>query len=192
MKMIETIKRADFQLERDQQSGFGTLRTERGNLPLKKLEVQSQIQGLTSKTTVRQTVAEGFVTGSMFDMPAGEALLAAGVMYKKDEYAFLADPTLTATSNDPVTGSSRTDITGFNPELFNLAMSDGAKPLLAQVKKFIQEHIDPMTAKVTRRSNLRAARTPAAPRAREIRAATSSQSPCRPAVASNSGGNTMV
>ena len=42
--MIETIKRADFQLERDQQSGFGTLRTERGNLPLKKLEVQSQKQ----------------------------------------------------------------------------------------------------------------------------------------------------
>ena len=52
----------------------------------------------------------------MFDMPAGEALLAAGVMYKKDEYAFLADPTLTATSTDPVTGSSRTDITGFNAQ----------------------------------------------------------------------------
>ena len=42
---------------------------------------------------------------------------------------------------------SDTDITGFNPELFNLAMSDEAKPLLAQVKKFITEHIEPMTAK---------------------------------------------
>ena len=45
-----------------------------------------------NKTTIRQTVAEGFVTGSMFDMPAGEALLAVGMMYKGDEYAFLADP----------------------------------------------------------------------------------------------------
>ena len=78
--------------------------------------VDTYTRSAQNKTTVRQTVAEGFVTGSMFDMPAGEALLAAGVMYKKDEYAFLADPTLTATSTDPVTGSSRTDITGFNAQ----------------------------------------------------------------------------
>jgi len=69
-----------------------------------------------NKTTIRQTVAEGFVTGSMFDMPAGEALLAVGLMYKGDEYAFLADPSLTATSIDPVTGSTRTDIVGFNAQ----------------------------------------------------------------------------
>lgn len=78
--------------------------------------VDTYTRSAQNKTTVRQTVAEGFVTGPMFEMPAGDALLAAGVMYKKDEYAFLADPTLTATSTDPVTGSSRTDITGFNAQ----------------------------------------------------------------------------
>ncbi len=78
--------------------------------------VDTYTRAAQNTTTVRQTVAEGFVTGPMFEMPAGEALLAAGVMYKKDEFAFLADPTLTATSTDPVTGSSRTDITGFNAQ----------------------------------------------------------------------------
>ena len=66
-----------------------------------------------------------------------------------------------------------TDITGFNPELFNLAMSEEAKPLLAQVKKFIADHIEPMTAKATSRSRRFAARTPNAPTANETRAAGS-------------------
>jgi len=69
-----------------------------------------------NNTSVQQRVAEGFVTGPMFEMPAGDAQLAAGLLYKNDNYAFLADPTLTATSIDPVTGASRTDIVGFNAQ----------------------------------------------------------------------------
>ncbi len=42
---------------------------------------------------------------------------------------------------------SDTDVTGFNPELFNLAMSEEAKPLLIKVKKFIADHVEPISAK---------------------------------------------
>lgn len=37
-------------------------------------------------------------------------------MYKQDEVAFLPDPTLTATSVDPLFGNVRTDIVGFNAQ----------------------------------------------------------------------------
>ncbi len=66
---------------------------------------------------VQQTVIEGFITGPTFEMPAGDVMAAIGVMYKEDEFAFLPDATLTNTSTDPVTGSSRTDIVGFNAQL---------------------------------------------------------------------------
>jgi outer membrane receptor protein involved in Fe transport len=71
----------------------------------------------TNNTTVRQTIGEAFVTGPVFDMPAGEVETAVGVMYKRDEYAFLPDASLTATSPDPLFGNSRTDIVGFNAQL---------------------------------------------------------------------------
>ncbi|MDH4048805.1 MAG: TonB-dependent receptor [Gammaproteobacteria bacterium] len=70
----------------------------------------------TNNTNIRQSVLEGFVTGPMFEMPAGSAQAAVGVLYKKDEYAFLPDASLTATSTDPLFGNTRTDIVGFNAQ----------------------------------------------------------------------------
>ena len=40
---------------------------------------------------------------------------------------------------------SELDLFGDNPEMFNLAMSEGAKPLLNAVKTFITEEVDPIT-----------------------------------------------
>jgi len=71
----------------------------------------------TNQEQVKQTVLEAFTTGPMFTMPAGDAMTAVGVMYKEDDYAFLPDASLTATSADPVTGANRTDIVGFNAQL---------------------------------------------------------------------------
>jgi len=71
-------------------------------------------KGATNNESTRQTIMEGFVTGPVFEMPAGDAKVAVGAMYKADEYDFIPDASLTATSVDPVTGSSRVDIVGFN------------------------------------------------------------------------------
>lgn len=68
----------------------------------------------TNNTTVRQAIGEAFVTGPLFEMPAGDVQTAIGVMYKRDEVAFSPDATLTAESADPLFGNSRTDIVGFN------------------------------------------------------------------------------
>lgn len=69
-----------------------------------------------NETTIRQTIIDGFITGPVFDLPAGEVEAAVGYLYKSDDYAFLPDPSLTATSVDPVNGSSRVDIVGFNAQ----------------------------------------------------------------------------
>lgn len=71
----------------------------------------------TNNTTVRQTIGEAFVTGPLFEIPTGDVQTAFGVMYKRDEFAFLPDASLTATSPDPLFGNSRTDIVGFNAQL---------------------------------------------------------------------------
>lgn len=73
-------------------------------------------KGATNTTNVRQTTGEAFVTGPLFEMPAGDAQAAIGLMYKRDEYAFLPDASLTATSTDPLFGNTRTDIVGFNAQ----------------------------------------------------------------------------
>lgn len=70
----------------------------------------------TNQTTVRQIVGEGFVTGPLFEMPAGQVQTAFGVMFKRDEYDFLPDASLTQTSVDPLFGNVRTDIVGFNAQ----------------------------------------------------------------------------
>jgi outer membrane receptor protein involved in Fe transport len=70
--------------------------------------------GAINDTTVRQEVGEAFVTGPLFEMPAGTVESAVGVMYKRDEFDFLPDPSLRATSIDPLFGNERTDIVGFN------------------------------------------------------------------------------
>ncbi|MGH8167201.1 MAG: TonB-dependent receptor domain-containing protein, partial [Woeseiaceae bacterium] len=74
-------------------------------------------KGAVNNTTVRQTVGEAFVTGPLFEMPAGDVQSAVGVMYKRDEFAFLPDASLTAVSNDPLfPETERTDIVGFNAQ----------------------------------------------------------------------------
>lgn len=67
-------------------------------------------------TSISQRVIEGFVRGDLFEMPAGPVQTAIGAMIKMDEYAFLPDAVLTNRTTDPVTGSSITDITGFNAQ----------------------------------------------------------------------------
>lgn len=73
-------------------------------------------KGATNSTTIRQTVGEAFITGPLFELPAGEVQAAVGAMYKRDEYAFLPDASLTAQSIDPLFGNVRTDIVGFNAQ----------------------------------------------------------------------------
>jgi outer membrane receptor protein involved in Fe transport len=73
-------------------------------------------RGATNNTTVRQTVGEAFVTGPVFQMPAGDVQSAFGVMYKRDEFASLPDASLTGVSIDPLFGNQRTDIVGFNAQ----------------------------------------------------------------------------
>ena len=53
--MNRTIKRTDVEADRHPESGIGVLRTERGILPLRSLDVQAHIHGLGSKSVVRQT-----------------------------------------------------------------------------------------------------------------------------------------
>lgn len=67
--------------------------------------------------SVDQAVMEAFVSGDMFEMPAGTTQAAIGVMYKNDDYAFLPDAVLTGRTTDPYTGSNIVDITGFNAQL---------------------------------------------------------------------------
>ncbi|HEX7062625.1 MAG TPA: TonB-dependent receptor [Woeseiaceae bacterium] len=71
-------------------------------------------RGATNDTSVRQLVGEAFVSGTLFEMPAGSVQTAVGAMYKRDEFAFLPDPSLRASSTDPLFGNERTDIVGFN------------------------------------------------------------------------------
>ena len=70
----------------------------------------------TNETTIRQTIIDGFVTGPVFEMPSGPVQVALGYLFKSDDYAFVPDASLTATSADPVNGSSRVDIVGFNAQ----------------------------------------------------------------------------
>lgn len=74
------------------------------------------VRSAINSTQVNQTVAEGFIRGRLFDMPAGEVQTAIGVMYKKDDYKFLPDAVLTGRTTDPVTGSNITDVVGFNAQ----------------------------------------------------------------------------
>lgn len=70
----------------------------------------------TNQTQLRQAVIEGFVNGPLFEMPAGDVQVALGAFYFANEVAFLVDPLLRTTGTDPVTGSDRVDITGFNAD----------------------------------------------------------------------------
>src|SRR5919201_4373621 len=43
-----------------QEAGLGSLKTEKGNLPLEEVEVDARVVGLASDTTVRQTFVNPF------------------------------------------------------------------------------------------------------------------------------------
>lgn len=59
---------------------------------------------VTNDTTIQQTVFEGFVTGSIFDLPAGPLKFSAGAQYRKDEFDYSPDLLLQGP-----------DLVGFNP-----------------------------------------------------------------------------
>lgn len=59
---------------------------------------------VTNETKIQQTVLEGFVTGSVFDLPAGAVKFSAGAQYRKDEVGYSPDLLLQGP-----------DIVGFNP-----------------------------------------------------------------------------
>lgn len=67
-----------------------------------------------NKVDVDQTLAEALVEGPLFVLPAGELRVAAGVFYKRDEFAFASDPILSAVlPGVPGVIGPRPDITGF-------------------------------------------------------------------------------
>jgi outer membrane receptor protein involved in Fe transport len=70
----------------------------------------------TNRTTVDQKIIEGTLSGPVYALPAGDLSVAVGAMYKQDDYKFLADESLRATSTSPLTGGTRADITGFNAQ----------------------------------------------------------------------------
>ncbi len=65
--------------------------------------------GGTNRAGYDQTIAEASITGSPLALPAGDLGLALGILYKRDEYFYEADPIGTVFLDD---GSA--DIQGFN------------------------------------------------------------------------------
>lgn len=98
-------------------------------------------------TEVTQKIAEGFIRGRVFDLPAGEVQAAIGVMRKTDEFAFLPDAVLTNRTTDPVTGADIVDISGFNAQEAVRGKTDSTEfyleanfPLLDDV--MLAQHLD--------------------------------------------------
>lgn len=59
---------------------------------------------VSNETTIKQTVLEGYVTGSLFDMPAGAVKFSLGGQYRKDDFNYAPDAKLQGP-----------DLVGFNP-----------------------------------------------------------------------------
>ncbi len=59
---------------------------------------------VSNDTKIQQTVLEGFVTGSIFDLPAGAVKFSAGAQYRKDQFDYAPDALLQGP-----------DLVGFNP-----------------------------------------------------------------------------
>jgi outer membrane receptor protein involved in Fe transport len=69
----------------------------------------------TNAVTLRQSLAEASVSGSIGALPAGEVSLAAGVLYKHEDFDFDADPAISAMlpSVPPDVIGPRPDVSGF-------------------------------------------------------------------------------
>ena len=65
--------------------------------------------GGTNRSHYDQTIAEASISGTAFSLPAGDLKVAVGVLYKRDEYVYEADPIGSVVLDD---GSI--DIVGFN------------------------------------------------------------------------------
>jgi iron complex outermembrane recepter protein len=65
--------------------------------------------GGTNRAGYDQTIAEVSMTGAVLALPAGDLSLALGVMHKRDEYVYRADPIASVTLPD-----GQVDIQGFN------------------------------------------------------------------------------
>jgi outer membrane receptor protein involved in Fe transport len=64
----------------------------------------------SEKAEIRQTVGEATFSGPLFDLPAGAARAALGILYKKDRYENVGDETLRAQRLDPVHGYPTNDV----------------------------------------------------------------------------------
>lgn len=69
------------------EQGFGSLATERGNLPLKRLEVQARLDGLVSTILVRQTFVNALQPERSAETAPGEALEATYIFPLPDRAA---------------------------------------------------------------------------------------------------------
>ena len=70
----------------------------------------------TNKVAVRQAIVEASISGPLFELPAGEIRAAAGLLHKRDEFDFDADPVSSAVLPEVpgVIGlGPRPDIAGF-------------------------------------------------------------------------------
>ena len=65
--------------------------------------------GGTNRASYDQTIAEVSLTGAVLALPAGDLSLAVGLMYKRDEYFYRADPIGSVVLDDDFS-----DIQGFN------------------------------------------------------------------------------
>lgn len=93
-----------------------------------------------NKTEVKQTIAEGSITGPLFDLPAGPLSAAFGVFYKEDEFAFTADEQLRASTTGAFGLPVRVDVAGFNASDNTVGKTDSTEfyletaiPLLADM-----------------------------------------------------------
>jgi iron complex outermembrane receptor protein len=64
----------------------------------------------TEKAEIRQTVGEATISGPFFELPAGSARAALGILYKQDRYENVGDATLRAQRIDPVYGYPTNDV----------------------------------------------------------------------------------
>lgn len=75
-----------------------------------------------NRINVEQRIAEGTITGPLFDLPAGQLSAAFGVFYKEDEFSFIADELLRARTPD-----GRADVSGFNASDNTIGKTDSTE-----------------------------------------------------------------